>query len=37
LPTAGQLATHFSARQGVDFDGDSYDVDYAEYMKKIIY
>jgi len=37
LPTAGQLATHFSARHGVDFDGDSYDAGYAEHMRKTIY
>jgi PPOX class probable FMN-dependent enzyme len=37
LPTAGQLATHFSARHGIEFDGKSYDADYAEHMKKTIY
>lgn len=37
LPTAGQMAQHFSASHGVDFDGDSYDADYAEHMKKSIY
>lgn len=37
LPSAGQLAQHFSAAQGVEFDGDSYDAGYAEHMKKTIY
>ena len=37
LPSAGQMAEHFSATQGVAFDGDSYDEDYAEHMKKTIY
>jgi len=37
LPSAGELARHFSAGQGVDFDGDSYDAGYAEHMKKTIY
>ena len=37
LPTAGQLAKHFSARNGVEFDGDSYDAGYSDHMKKNIY
>jgi hypothetical protein len=37
LPTAGQLANHFSAGHGVEFDGDSYDAEYAEHMQKTIY
>ena len=37
LPSAGQLAKHFSAGHGVEFDGDSYDAEYAEHMKKTIY
>jgi len=37
LPTAGQLAKHFSARNGVDFDAESYDADYADHMKKSIF
>jgi PPOX class probable FMN-dependent enzyme len=37
VPTAGQMAKHFSARNGVDFDGDSYDAGYTEHMKKTIY
>jgi len=37
LPTAGQMAQHFSSIKGVDFDGDNYDKNYAEYMKKTIY
>ncbi len=37
LPTAGQMAKHFSARNGVEMDGDSYDADYAEHMEKSIY
>jgi hypothetical protein len=37
LPTAGQMAQHFSAGHGVDFDGESYDADYAEQMKNNIY
>lgn len=37
LPTAGQLAEHFSARHGEAFDGDEYDANYAETMKQVIY
>ena len=37
LPTAGQMGEFFSAAQGVDFDGDAYDVDYSDHMKKTIY
>lgn len=37
LPTAGQLAQHFSAEHGVELDGDSYDAAYAENIDKVIY
>ena len=37
LPTAGQMAEFFSATQGVEFDGEAYDHDYSDYMKKTIY
>lgn len=37
LPTAGQMAKHFAAAHGVDFDGDSYDKNYPEHLKKTIY
>jgi uncharacterized protein len=37
LPTAGQLAQHFSASHGVDFDAESYDAGYSEHMKNTIY
>ena len=37
LPTAGQMAEFFSAAQGIEFDGDAYDQDYSNYMKKTIY
>jgi len=33
----GQMAQHFSEARGVEFDGDSYDENYAEHMKKTIY
>jgi hypothetical protein len=31
------MAQHFSEARGVAFDGDSYDQNYAEHMKKTIY
>jgi PPOX class probable FMN-dependent enzyme len=37
LPTAGQMAKVFLTKQGLDFDADSYDKNYPEYMKKTIY
>ena len=37
VPTGGQMAQHFSAIHGVDFDGDSYDADFAEDIKNNIY
>lgn len=37
LPSAGQMAQYFSEARGVEFDGDSYDQNYAEHMKKTIY
>ena len=37
LPSAGQMAQHFSEAQGVAFDGDSYDRGYAEHLRKTIY
>lgn len=37
LPSAGQMAQHFSARNGQDFDAQAYDDDYSEYMRKNMY
>ncbi|MDH3760417.1 MAG: pyridoxamine 5'-phosphate oxidase family protein [Gammaproteobacteria bacterium] len=37
LPTAGQMAQHFSARHGQAFDGLAYDEGYSEYMRKNMY
>ncbi|MFT5218070.1 MAG: PPOX class probable FMN-dependent enzyme [Planctomycetota bacterium] len=37
LPTAGEMAQHFSAQQGVDFDGKAYDDDYPRHMGESIY
>lgn len=37
LPTAGQMAQHFSERQGQAFDGQAYDEGYSEYMRKNMY
>ncbi len=37
VPTAGQLAEHFSALHGEHFDGAAHDADYDEYMKKVLY
>jgi PPOX class probable FMN-dependent enzyme len=37
LPTAGQMAQHFSDQRNIEFDGESYDRNYPEHMKKTIY
>jgi len=37
LPSAGQLARHFSADHGVELDAESYDADYAEHLQQRIY
>ncbi len=37
LPSAGQMAKHFSAQHGEVFDGNSYDENYAEHIKQTIY
>jgi len=37
LPTAGQMAQHFSKSIGIEFDGEAYDREYPERMKKVIY
>lgn len=37
LPSAGQMAQYFSEQRGEDFDGEIYDQEYADYMKKTIY
>ena len=37
LPTAGQLARHFSAEHGVEMDADSYDADYARQLAEKLY
>ena len=37
LPTAGQMTQNFSRSKGIEFDGEAYDRDYPERMRKIIY
>jgi len=37
LPSAGQMAQHFSARQGQGFDGKAYDEGLSEYIKENMY
>ena len=37
LPTAGQMTRHFAELQDQEFDGDSYDRKYPEYMKETLY
>ncbi len=37
LPSAGELARHFSAEQGVELDAASYDADYAKHLNERIY
>ena len=37
LPSAGQLARHFSAEHGIELDADGYDADYAENLQQRIY
>ena len=37
LPSAGELARHFSAEQGVELDAERYDADYAEQLSERIY
>jgi PPOX class probable FMN-dependent enzyme len=37
LPSAGQMAKHFSASHGAEFDVEDYDAGYAEHMKKTMY
>jgi PPOX class probable FMN-dependent enzyme len=37
LPTAGQMAQHFSANHGQAFDGQAYDEEYGEYMRDTMY
>lgn len=37
LPSAGQMTKHFAKRDGQDFDAESYDQNYPEYMKETIY
>ncbi|MFT5503367.1 MAG: PPOX class probable FMN-dependent enzyme [Gammaproteobacteria bacterium] len=37
LPSAGDMAQHFSDLQGVDFDGAEYDRNYENHMKNTIY
>ena len=37
LPSAGQLARHFSAEQGVELDAERYDADYADHLSERIY
>ncbi len=37
LPSAGDMARHFAALNGVDFDGAAYDAEYPEYMKRNLY
>lgn len=37
LPSAGQMAKVFSAQHGVEFDGETYDENYAKHMRQTIY
>ncbi|WP_444996209.1 pyridoxamine 5'-phosphate oxidase family protein [Aliikangiella sp. IMCC44359] len=37
LPTAGQMAQHFSKEHNNEFDGEAYDKNYPEHMKNTIY
>jgi PPOX class probable FMN-dependent enzyme len=37
LPTAGQMAKNFAEMQNIEFDGESYDRNYPEHLKKTIY
>ena len=37
LPSAGKMAEFFSAQHGTEFDGDTYDKNYADHMRKTIY
>jgi uncharacterized protein len=37
LPSAGDMAQHFSDLQGVEFDGAEYDLNYEAHMKNTIY
>lgn len=37
LPTAGQMASNFAKNHNVEFDGESYDRNYPEHLKKTIY
>ena len=37
LPTAGQMTKHFADSRKIEFDAESYDANYPEYMKKNMY
>lgn len=37
LPSAGQMAQHFSTWHGQEFDGQAYDEGYSEYMQENMY
>lgn len=37
LPSAGDMAKHFSALRYIEFDGEQYDKNYPEHLKKTIY
>ncbi len=37
LPTAGQMATWFAEHNGAEFDGEAYDRNYPEYMRRNMY
>lgn len=37
LPSVGQMIQHFADQQQAEFDGQAYDTNYPEYMKKTIY
>ena len=37
LPSAGQMAQHFSASHGKEFDGEAYDAGYDDYLKETMY
>ena len=37
LPSAGQMAKHFSTQHGQEFDAEAYDDGYNEYLKETMY
>lgn len=37
LPSAGEMTQYFSDKKGIAFDGETYDKNYSEHIKKTIY